>query len=219
MICDDCGIVCTHEYNENSVCKHCESECVHEYESTPNGSKCKICNADCEHIFENSDLCKICGNTCTHEFGYYNDGYQCKYCSEPCEHEYENISGKSLCSKCGNQKIILNMSNINDYFSINAKVYDVNVKKDYYLGTRDSGECKVDVTVRSKKDVKYKDVVVTVLLETTATGWANRSIEIEVSYDGYGEGTTKILSYILDYVYSSPSYRASISDVSGEIEL
>ncbi len=222
MICKICGTACTHDYDENSLCKYCKTKCIHEYESTQAGTICKICHASCEHVFGNSDgktVCKICGVTCNHKFGYFNGAYKCKFCGTACNHEFNSNSGKSVCKKCGKERFLLTASNANEYFTVNVKVYDVVVKKDYLLGTKDMGEGRADITVSSKKDVKYKNVVVTVLLETTSTGWLNQSREVEISFDGHGQKSTNFTSKILDYVSDSPVYRASIKSVSGEIEM
>ena len=223
MICSICGTECIHDYGADSICKYCNIKCVHEFVSTANGGfECKHCHASCDHVFENRDgktICKICGTACNHQFGYFSGSYKCKFCSTACKHEYSSNSGKGVCKKCGKERFLLTLSNVNEYLTVNVKVYDVVVKKDYILGTKDAGEGRADITVSSKKDVKYKNVVVTVLLETSSTGWLNQSREIELSFDGRGMKSTEFLSRIQDYVSDTPSFRASIKDVSGEIEI
>jgi hypothetical protein len=222
MICKICGTACVHDYGIDSLCKYCKMKCIHKFESTQAGTICKFCHASCEHVFGNSgekSICKICGTACNHKFGYFNGDYKCKSCGTPCKHEYSSNSGKGVCKKCGKERFLLTSSNASEYFTVNVKVYDVVVKKDYLLGTKDSGDGKADITITSKKDVTYKNVVVTVLLETTSTGWMNQSREVELSFDGHGQKSTTFTSKILDYVSDNPIYRASIIDVSGEIEI
>ena len=113
-------------------------------------------------------------------------------------------------------KISLTLDNVNNYFIFNTKVEDVTISSEPLGNERGKG--KVTVSVSCKKRAEFENVVLTIRLTTTSSGWGSmENREIQISYDGSAEQTFSIYSSITSYVSSSPSYKVEVTAVSGYV--
>ena len=222
MVCSACGLKCSHKFVQKdgeAACEYCQKKCAHDYEVNGAETKCKICQLPCTHKFAEKDgdmVCGTCGVSCAHEYAQLDGAFKCKHCGLACAHEFEEANGKKVCKKCGAEKLVLTAENVNDYFTVSVKISDVTVTDNYILGN-DMGRANADITISSKKGVKYDNVVLTVLLETSSGGWISQSREVEVDFDGNGTKSFNFSSRTEKFVSKNPSFKAKITGVTGEI--
>ena len=222
VVCSQCSIKCSHKYVEkdgDAACEQCGKKCDHEYEVSGTEAKCKICNLACAHQYEDKNgemVCSKCALKCSHKYIQKDGDYVCEHCGKACVHEFEESNSKRTCKHCGYEKVMLTLDNVNDYFSVNVKITELKVQKDWF-GTTDRGTGSADVTVTNKTNAKFNNVVLTIVLETSSDSWFNVSREVEITYDGTGMKTYALTSRSENYVSTNPTFKAKITNVTGEI--
>lgn len=224
MVCDQCGLKCNHNYEEKDelvICSDCKKVCSHTYQVDGDVAYCTNCLLPCKHnsyTESNGEMvCDQCGLKCNHKFASKDGEMVCEHCQTVCIHDFSGENGgNKICTKCGYEKVMLTIDNINDYFTVNIKVYDVVIKDNFILGN-DIGNAKIDIIVSSKKNIKYDNVVLTVVLKSRYEEWLGAEREVEVSYDGTALKTTSTSSRTVRFVPDNPSFDVMIVNVTGEI--
>ncbi len=91
-VCEVCGYLHRHTWDENGVCTECGARCTHE---NWRGGVCRECGYVCLHPEWKDDVCMTCGMHCLHT--EFRDG-KCVRCGISCPHEnWEN----GVCTACG----------------------------------------------------------------------------------------------------------------------
>lgn len=110
-VCQNCGQVCTHDWEGTGWCSICDVICYHD--SWTDGV-CDSCKYACDHYWDYG-VCQTCGAVCQHEwedgccyscgtFCYHpswTDG-RCSDCQAFCYHYYDRFMIENgICSLCG----------------------------------------------------------------------------------------------------------------------
>lgn len=110
----------------------------------------------------------------------------------------------------------LTLNDVDNYFMFTTEVEDIKVT-DEPLGN-ERGKGKLVVSVACKKKAEFENIILTLRLVTTSSGWGTlENREVQLSYDGNGEQVFNISSYIDSYVSERPTYKVEITDVSGYV--